>query len=161
HGVDGPTHRRWAFSRGEPRHVGYARSPGIVEAEQLVGVAVPGIDLIGPIARGGQAVVYRARRAGQDFAVKVPPLDHRDPVAKLDEHHVAVRFRREAGILARVRHAGLPAIMEVGSAGATPYMVMEYVEGQTLSSVLAQGPMPESAVVDVGKQLADALAAVH
>jgi eukaryotic-like serine/threonine-protein kinase len=74
---------------------------------------------------------------------------------------LAAQFRREASALALVHHPGLPAVVEVGQIDELPYIVMEYVEGRTLLSVLEQGRLSESQVVAIATTLAGALAAVH
>ena len=70
-------------------------------------------------------------------------------------------LRTEAVSLARVKHPGLPAVLEVGEVDGLPYLVMELVEGETLASRLARGPLSEPDVLSLGIQIADMLRAVH
>ncbi|TFV57559.1 Stk1 family PASTA domain-containing Ser/Thr kinase [Geodermatophilus sp. DF01-2] len=90
----------------------------------------------GVLGRGGMAEVHRGRdlRLGREVAVKVLRSDlARDPSFQ-------VRFRREAQAAASLNHPAIVAVYDTGedrtSTGATPYIVMEYVEGETLRDVL-------------------------
>ena len=90
----------------------------------------------GVLGRGGMAEVHRGRdlRLGREVAVKVLRQDlARDPSSQ-------VRFRREAQAAASLNHPAIVAVYDTGedrtTTGATPYIVMEYVEGETLRDVL-------------------------
>jgi len=90
----------------------------------------------GVLGRGGMAEVHRGRdlRLGREVAVKVLRQDlARDPSSQ-------VRFRREAQAAASLNHPAIVAVYDTGedrtANGATPYIVMEYVEGETLRDVL-------------------------
>ncbi|MEI4271673.1 Stk1 family PASTA domain-containing Ser/Thr kinase [Klenkia sp. LSe6-5] len=90
----------------------------------------------GVLGRGGMAEVHRGRdlRLGREVAVKVLRSDlARDPSFQ-------VRFRREAQAAASLNHPAIVAVYDTGedrtTTGATPYIVMEYVEGETLRDVL-------------------------
>src|SRR4051794_39760972 len=90
----------------------------------------------GVLGRGGRAEVHRGRdlRLGREVAVKVLRQDlARDPSSQ-------VRFRREAQAAASLNHPAIVAVYDTGEdrtpQGATPYIVMEYVEGETLRDVL-------------------------
>jgi serine/threonine-protein kinase len=90
----------------------------------------------GVLGRGGMAEVHRGRdlRLGREVAVKVLRSDlARDPSFQ-------VRFRREAQAAASLNHPAIVAVYDTGedrtATGATPYIVMEYVEGETLRDVL-------------------------
>ena len=102
----------------------------------------------GVLGRGGMAEVHRGRdlRLGREVAVKVLRVDlARDPSFQ-------VRFRREAQAAASLNHPAIVAVYDTGedrtATGATPYIVMEYVEGDTLRDVLRrEGPLsPERAM---------------
>ena len=90
----------------------------------------------GVLGRGGMAEVHRGRdlRLGREVAVKVLRSDlARDPSFQ-------VRFRREAQAAASLNHPAIVAVYDTGedrtTTGATPYIVMEYVEGETLRDVI-------------------------
>ena len=127
---------------------------GIAElglADELRGA---GLEVGERIGLGAHTAVYRARRAGREYAVKVL----RDGA---DGEGVLRAFRREAAMLASVRHPGLPEVYEVGVVGTRPYLVMELLEGRSLRSVLEAGPLDVVATVTLASRVADALAAAH
>jgi eukaryotic-like serine/threonine-protein kinase len=120
-------------------------------------VTIPRVELLDELGRGGHSVVYRARREGRFYAVKLPL--HGETGAKA--RFLSQRFRREAVALARVRHSALPAVMEVGEVERLPYIIMELATGKTLFERLREGLLEESQVVQLAHQLADALSAIH
>jgi eukaryotic-like serine/threonine-protein kinase len=106
-------------------------------------------EIIGPLGSGGMGQVFRARdpRLNRDVALKLlPPEYSADPVRKQ-------RFEQEARAIAALNHPGIVSIYDVGDG----WMVTELVEGETLRK--AQLTMLQ--VVDVGAQIAEALAAAH
>jgi signal transduction histidine kinase/serine/threonine protein kinase/ActR/RegA family two-component response regulator len=112
---------------------------------------IPGIELVHELGHGAHSIVYRARLNGRPCAIKLPRTSGR-----------WVRWvYREAVALARVRHAALPRVLEVGEANGTPYLAMELVEGETLADRLARSPLGEGSTMELGLTLANALAAVH
>jgi hypothetical protein len=122
----------------------------------LPGERVAGrFEILGEAARGGMGTVFRARdrRDRRDVALKVLRVDALSHVA---------RFEREAAILAGLRH---PNIVEYVGHGATPdglrYLVMEWVEGETLAHRLAHAGLTATAIVAMARQLCRALAALH
>src|SRR5262245_37318245 len=119
--------------------------------------AIPRVELLEELGRGAHSVVYRARRDGRYFAVKQPIHGETGAKAQL----LSERFRREAVALARVRHPALPAVMEVGEVERVPYIIMELAAGETLAERLRHGPLSEPHVIELARQLADGLAAIH
>jgi serine/threonine protein kinase len=109
-------------------------------------------DLVG---RGGMAEVYRAhdRLLGRTVAVKVF-RPNGDPVAQQ-------RFHDEGIALARLGHPALVSIYDVGNVGDRSFLVMEFVEGESLQSRLLSGPLPHDQVLRIGAALAEALAHAH
>ncbi|WP_214407868.1 serine/threonine-protein kinase, partial [Pseudonocardia lacus] len=107
------------------------------------------------LGRGSTATVHRAldRTTGQDVAVKVfttapSPAD-------------AGRDRREVRILSALRHPGLVAFLDAGTADGDRYVVTDLVDGRSLADALNDGRMDAAAVAALGAELADALAYVH
>src|SRR5512143_4153593 len=112
------------------------------------------VDLLGV---GGMGEVYRAndRKLGRAVAIKVLPEEFaRDPAR-------VSRFEREARMLAAVNHPTIAAIYGAEEDGATRYIVMELVEGETLAQRLATGPLAVSDALRVGSQIAEALEVAH
>jgi serine/threonine-protein kinase len=116
----------------------------------------------GVLGRGGMAEVHRGRdlRLGREVAVKVLRSDlARDPSFQ-------VRFRREAQASASLNHPAIVAVYDTGedrtSLGATPYIVMEYVEGETLRDVLRrEGPLPPERAMSLSADICGALDFSH
>jgi len=113
-------------------------------------------EMIGPIGQGGMGTVYRARdlRLGRLVAVKILRQDRAGP-------DWLPRFEREARLLATVNHPAIAIVHDVGEAGAVRYLVMELVPGQTLTQRLRQGAVPVEEALEIGRQIAEALAAAH
>jgi signal transduction histidine kinase/tRNA A-37 threonylcarbamoyl transferase component Bud32/tetratricopeptide (TPR) repeat protein len=120
-------------------------------------VQIPGIELLEPIGRGAESLVFRARRGHQIVAVKL----HRDEGAGEDRKEAYLRLRREAAILGCLRHPSLASLIALGEVQSRPYIVMEYVPGVTLRSRLDRSPLEEREVRSLGRQLAGALAEIH
>ncbi|HEX6512305.1 MAG TPA: AAA family ATPase, partial [Chloroflexota bacterium] len=117
---------------------------------------VPGLRIHELIGGGAHSQVFRAVHGGRSYALKVlAPLDGRAVDQRL------AQARRQAAILARLAHPVLPRIVTVGQAGGAGYIVSELVNGQTLRSMLAAGPLPEERIVRLGRGLASGLAALH
>jgi Tol biopolymer transport system component/predicted Ser/Thr protein kinase len=110
-------------------------------------------EIIGPLGSGGMGQVFRAHdpRLNREVAVKLlPPEYSADPVRKL-------RFEQEARAIAALNHPGIISIYDVGDG----WMVTELVEGETLRTALQKGELTLLQVVDLGAQIAEALAAAH
>jgi Tol biopolymer transport system component len=110
-----------------------------------------------PIGAGGMGEVYKASdtRLDRTVAVKVLP-EHvaADPELKR-------RFEREAKTLAALSHAHICPVFDVGSQDGLGFLVMEYLEGETLEQRLKKGALPLDQALQVGIQIADALSAAH
>jgi hypothetical protein len=79
-----------------------------------------------------------------------------------NNEHVVARFRREAEAFARLNHPNIVRIYAVGVVGKIPFIAMELIDGEPLNQRLSRtGPMPWKDTLDIGLQLADALAAAH
>ena len=112
---------------------------------------IEGIEFDEELGQGAHSIVFRGRHRGQACAVKLPKVKAR----------WSRWIYREAVSLARVRHALLPAVLEVGEIEGLPYLVMELVDGRTLADELSAGPISEVAAIAVGQQLASVLMSVH
>ncbi|MBK8012784.1 MAG: diguanylate cyclase [Deltaproteobacteria bacterium] len=117
-------------------------------------IAIPGLQLLELIGQGAFSLVYRAQRGTEFFAVKVLRELEATPEARR-------RVWREASALARTRHPNLCEIRTVGEVDGRPYIVMEYIKGQTLASRIEERPMAELETQRLAFKLAGALACVH
>jgi serine/threonine-protein kinase len=113
--------------------------------------------VVAHLGSGGMGAVYRATDAllGRDVALKVlPPAVAGDP-ERLD------RFRREARAVAALHHPSIVTIHSVEHVDDTHFLTMELVLGRTLETLLAERPLPFERVLDIARQIADALASAH
>ncbi|WP_052359524.1 serine/threonine-protein kinase [Actinoplanes friuliensis] len=114
-----------------------------------------GLEVLGEIGRGAQAVVHRVRHRGTDYALR---LLHHDAAQHPGQ---AREFRRQSALLASMQSPGLPRVHKVGLAGGRPYVVMDLVDGEALGARLTRGPIRERAAVQIGADVAGALRTAH
>ena len=110
-----------------------------------------------PLGAGGMGEVYRARdtRLERTVAVKILPAHLSDnPEAKQ-------RFEREARVISSLNHPHICVLHDVGTQDGIAYLVMEYVQGESLDSRLAKGPLPLKQALECGEQICDALEKAH
>jgi len=109
------------------------------------------------LGRGGMGVVYLARdtRLDREVAIKALP-DH-----LVEDPDRLARFQREAKTLASLNHPNIAAIYGLESHERHQYLVLEYVEGETLAEVLRRGPIPMEEALGIAKNIAEALEAAH
>lgn len=114
--------------------------------------------LLSLVGRGGMADVYQAedQLLGRLVAVKIMRWG-----TGLDDAEALRRHELEARIGAGVSAPGLVSIYDVRPDGDQPYLVMEFVDGKTLTAALADGPLPSRVVAEIGSQIAAALAVLH
>ena len=118
---------------------------------------IPGLDAIEPVARGGMGIVYKARDTALDRPVAVKVLARSWHVPDADR----ARAEREAVLLARLDHPHVVRILAAGVTDGLPYLVMEWVEGETLGSRIERGTLPAREAARIGRDLARALEALH
>ncbi len=114
-------------------------------------------EVIAAIGAGGMGEVYRARdtKLGRDVALKILP-----DIFLGDPDRVA-RFEREAQVVAALNHPNIAIIHGFEESDGVKALVLEYVEGETLSGVIARGPVPVADALAIARQIADALEAAH
>jgi serine/threonine protein kinase len=113
-------------------------------------------EIVAPIGAGGMGEVYKARdpRLGRTVALKVLP-------PHLAEAERRQRFEREAQAIASLNHAHICVVHDVGHESGIDFLVMEYIEGETLADRLAKGPLPLDQLLTYAAQIADALDKAH
>src|SRR5499426_4123317 len=114
-------------------------------------------EIVAPIGAGGMGEVYKARdtRLERTVAIKVLP----EHLSKSEE--IRQRFEREAKTISQLSHPHICALYDVGREGETEYLVMEYLEGETLSERLAKGALPLEQTLRYGTEISDALDKAH
>jgi len=114
-------------------------------------------EILAPVGAGGMGEVYRARdtRLERTVAIKTLPAHLSDkPAAK-------ERFDREAKAISALNHPNICQLYDVGSQDGVDYLVMEYLEGETLAERLKRGPLPLEQVLRYGLDLCEGLERAH
>ncbi|MHB8653479.1 MAG: protein kinase domain-containing protein [Terriglobia bacterium] len=114
-------------------------------------------EIIAPLGAGGMGEVYRARDTRLDRTVAIKVLAGNlssDPERRQ-------RFEREAKAISSLNHPHICTIYDIGEYENQPYIVMQFVEGQTLKHRIATKPFKVDELLELGMQLADALDAAH
>jgi eukaryotic-like serine/threonine-protein kinase len=114
-------------------------------------------EILGPVGTGGMGEVYRARDTRLDRTVAIKTL----PAAIAQDSDRKQRFEREAKAIAGLNHPHICILHDVGEQDGTPYLVMEFVEGETLADCLKHGPLPFELAMRCAIEIADALDKAH
>ena len=109
------------------------------------------------LGRGGMGVVY----LGWDEALERPVAIKTLRVEIASDASLMQRLRREARLLALMSHPYIAAILDVEEAGGRLYLVLEYLDGESLAARLGRGPMAVEEALRTGRRIAEALASAH
>lgn len=109
------------------------------------------------LGRGGMGVVYLVEQKSLERLIAVKVLRPGEAVFG----RVVQRFLEEARHLARLRHANIVSVHEVGHAGTEPYFTMDYVEGQPLSAIIAKEHLTPTRALTIWKQAAAGVEHAH
>jgi len=114
-------------------------------------------EIVAPLGSGGMGEVYRARdpRLERDVAIKVLPERF------ATDRDLKLRFEREAKAAAALSHPHICSIFDVGVEGGFHFIVMEYLDGETLADRMARGLLPLQSSIEYAVQVVDALAEAH
>src|SRR5262245_3289319 len=108
-------------------------------------------EILAPLGAGGMGEVYKARDARLDRTVAV----------KVCAEQFSERFAREAHSIAALNHPHICTLYDIGQREGVDFLVMEYLEGETLQARLARGPLDTPDVLRYGIEIAEALAQAH
>ena len=114
-------------------------------------------EILGPLGAGGMGEVYKARDTRLDRTVAIKVL----PARLSDSPELRQRFEREARAISSLQHPNICVLHDVGQQEGVDYLVMEYLEGETLAARLQKGPLPLEQALKVAMEIADALETAH
>src|SRR6187402_2007462 len=102
------------------------------------GVRLGPYEIVSLRGKGGMGEVYRARdvRLEREVAITVLPRE------LAEDPHLRERLRREAKTISQLRHPHICTLHDIGDEGGVDYLVMEYLEGETLEDRLSRGALP-------------------
>jgi serine/threonine protein kinase/Tfp pilus assembly protein PilF len=122
-----------------------------------IGQNVGAYRIIAQLGQGGMATVFKAYHPGLDRYVAVKVMH---PAFKQDPGFVQ-RFNREARIVARLEHPNIVPVYDYAEHAGHPYLVMRFVEGETLKARLRRGPLGRDQIIQVASQVGAALSHAH
>jgi serine/threonine protein kinase len=113
--------------------------------------------ILSPLGQGGMGEVYRAKdlKLGREVAIKLLPERFTADPDRLS------RFRREARVLAALNHPRVGAIYDLEEADQSIFLVLEFVEGETLAHRISRGPLGIHESLAIALQIGEALEAAH
>jgi Tol biopolymer transport system component len=123
----------------------------------MIGTRLGPYEITAKLGEGGMGEVYRATdsKLRREVAIKVLPAAFTEDKERL------ARFEREAQLLAQLHHPNIASIFGLEESGGGRALVMELVDGPTLSERLAQGALPLEEALAIARQIAEALEAAH
>src|ERR1051325_4180647 len=114
-------------------------------------------EIASPLGAGGMGEVYKARDTRLERTVAVKVL----PPHIADREDLRQRFEREARAVSALNHPRICALYDIGREGEIDYLVMEYLEGESLADLLSKGPLPVADAVRYAIEIADGLDQAH
>jgi len=113
--------------------------------------------IVAPLGAGGMGEVYRAldTRLDRTVAIKILPPHFADDATRRQ------RFEREAKVISSLTHPNICTLHDIGQQDGVDFIVMEYLEGESLAERLEKGPLPAQQVLQYGTQIASALDKAH
>jgi Tol biopolymer transport system component len=114
-------------------------------------------EILAPVGAGGMGEVYKGRDTRLDRIVAIKVL----PAALAKDPHFRDRFEREARAISALDHPRICALYDVGVDDGTAYLVMPFLDGETLAQRMTRGPLPVDESLRFAMEIAEALEAAH
>src|SRR3970040_2217336 len=114
-------------------------------------------EIVAPIGAGGMGEVYRARDTRLDRTVAIKVLS----AHLAANEQLRQRLEREARAVSSLSHPNICVLHDVGHQDGTDFLVMEFLEGETLAGPVAPGPLPLDQLLTIATEIADALDKAH
>jgi eukaryotic-like serine/threonine-protein kinase len=116
-------------------------------------------EIVAPLGAGGMGEVYRARDTRLERTVAIKVLSSQ----LSDNPELKQRFEREAKTISSLQHPHICVLHDIGRdpASGTDFLVMEYLEGESLAARIGKGPLPLEQVLKIGIEISDALGKAH
>ena len=114
-------------------------------------------EVIAPLGAGGMGEVYKARDTRLDRTVAIKIL----PATLADDPEFRERFDREARVISQLDHPHICALFDVGEHNSTAFLVMQYLEGETLEDRIVRGPLSLKDALQIATDIAGALDQAH
>src|SRR6202167_3514084 len=103
-----------------------------------------------PLGAGGMGEVYRARDPRLDCTVAIKVLN----AQLVASTELRARFEREAKVISQLQHPNICVLHDVGNEGPIDYLVMEFLQGESLAERLRKGPLPPEQVLTIAIKIA-------
>jgi eukaryotic-like serine/threonine-protein kinase len=110
-----------------------------------------------PLGAGGMGEVYRARDTRLERTVAIKVLN----AQLVGSGELRARFEREAKIISQLQHPHICVLHDVGNEGPIDFLVMEFLQGESLAERLRKGPLPAEQILTIAIEIADALEKAH
>ncbi len=123
----------------------------------VAGTRLGAYEIRGQLGAGGMGEVYRARDTRLERTVAIKILNSQLTASA----ELRARFEREAKVISQLQHPHICVLHDVGSENGTDYLVMEYLEGESLSDKLKRGPLATNELLKIAVEIADALHKAH